>query len=156
METCTVESHVVHKQCHVTASTGPALHKSRRVTAAGHRHATMPDFCVTNATSAQIEALFAQPSNHLLKELHLARLERRRVDAPAVSPEREAYFVRPLLVLDLDGTLLDTQKPGVRQGYPPSFLTQFSANEAARANSQPTRLRARRGCVLVSVNFSRD
>eukprot|EP00966_Prymnesium_polylepis_P173069 4002993-Prymnesium_polylepis.1 len=107
----------------------------------------MPEFRGSASTSVQ-KAFIEHSANTLLKELHDARLKRHKAETPAtvlaqeassgaLSPKYvDAYFVRPLLVLDLDGTLLDTQKPGVRPGCPPSFLVKFWSDDV-----QETRLR---------------
>jgi TFIIF-interacting CTD phosphatase-like protein len=65
--------------------------------------------------------------NALLGSLHKDRMQRREateafaVPALAKSPSASSstsYEIVPLLVLDLDGTLLDSACPGVRQGVP--------------------------------------
>ena len=75
-------------------------------------------------------------SNCLLRSLHESRLERHgkpddpsATAFPAASTSEEAshsdaYLVKPLLVLDLDGTLVDTTRSGARAGAPSFQFTK--------------------------------
>jgi len=87
----------------------------------------------------------------VLSQLTAARRERAGEGVPpARPPPASAYCVKPLLVLDLDGTLLDTAPRGMRPGKP-SFVTSLSL-----MNVQETRLRPGLAAFLEAVRRDFD
>lgn len=72
---------------------------------------------------------------HASAQAWLRAMQASHVGQAADAAAAREYAVKPLLVLDLDGTLLETAPKGTRTG-PPSFLVNFSPT-----NIQETRLR---------------
>ena len=74
--------------------------------------------------------------NSLLASLHRERVSR---SAPQLSPcsvPHPSYDIKPLLVLDLDGTLLDTARPFVRHGAY-TFLVAFDDVDVREVRLRP-------------------
>ena len=91
-------------------------------------------------TSIDCPAHWRSQDNALLSQLAAERRQRKGEAAVLAAcfrtPTPSPYSVKPLLVLDLDGTLLDTAPSGIRRGKP-SFTTSLGRD----APATETRLR---------------
>lgn len=91
-------------------------------------------------TSIDCPAHWRSQDNSLLSQLAAERRQRKGEAAVLAAcfrtPTPSPYSVKPLLVLDLDGTLLDTAPSGIRRGKP-SFTTSLGRD----APATETRLR---------------